>query len=130
MIDSLREQAESHHLKNIEAILGKEDDPLLAAGAFDGVFVSHTYHEFTKPVAMLKHIHDALKSEGVLLVLESYTNTDRSTSRLQQAKWHDLLPEILERELSAAGFITEGHTDLVPPNGGKVQYFIKAKIAK
>ena len=129
-IANIKEQAESHHLTNIEAILGKEDDPLLTAETFDGILVSHTYHEFTQPSAMLRHMYDALKTGGGLVVLEFYSKTDRSESRADQARWHHMSPDILERELSTAGFVIKERIQAVPPNGGAVQYFIRAEKSK
>ena len=69
----LKEQAESYHLPNIQAVLGKEDDPLLTPQHFNGILVSNAYHEFTQPAAMLKHLYEALKPDGRLVVLELYS---------------------------------------------------------
>ncbi|HYM10303.1 MAG TPA: methyltransferase domain-containing protein [Bryobacterales bacterium] len=130
VIADVREQAQSQHLTNIEAVLGKEDDPLLAPETFDGILISNTYHEFTEPSAMLQHLREALKADGRLVVLELYSKAHESESRAEQVKRHDLSPDILERELSAAGFVVKERIDDVPLNAGRFRYLFRAEKSK
>jgi len=123
-------RAESHQLANIEAVLGKEDDPLLAAETCDGILVSNSYHEFTEPAAMLKHLRAALKPDGRLVVLELYTKAHQSDSRAEQVSRHDISPDILERELAAAGFDVKQRIDDVPLNAVRFRYLLKAEKSK
>lgn len=105
VVAAIKAQAETHHLKNLEAVLGKEDDPLLPAAIFDAILVSNTYHEFSRPSAMLKHLGESLKPEGRLVIVENYSDARKNENREDQAKRHDMSPDILEKELSAAGFV-------------------------
>ena len=106
--DKIKARIAELHIGNMEVVLGKEDDPMLAPGTFDAMLLSNVYHEFTQPEAMLKHICDALKPDGTLVVVENYSIAHRTDSRAEQAKRHDMAPETLERELAAAGFAVKG----------------------
>jgi ubiquinone/menaquinone biosynthesis C-methylase UbiE len=114
IVSDIRAHAASQPLANMDAVLGKEDDPLLAADTYDGILVSNSYHEFTQPSAMLKHFYEALKPNGRLVVLELYSDSHKDDSRADQVKRHDIAPDILERELSAAGFVIKQRIDAVP----------------
>jgi len=60
-----------HHQSNIRVIHGKLDDPHLPKGGVDAVLIANSYHEFTKPLAILDHTFRALRSDGRLVVLDS-----------------------------------------------------------
>ena len=123
----IQKRIDDEHIANMDVILGKTDDPLLAPGAFDAILISNSYHEFTEPQAMLKHICDALKPDGTLVVVENYTITRKSESRATQVKRHDLEPEILERELTAAGFTVKERLDPVFVNSPeRMRYLVRA----
>jgi ubiquinone/menaquinone biosynthesis C-methylase UbiE len=127
IISDIRADIASHDLQNIDAVLGKEDDPLLAAGTFDGILVSNSYHEFSQPSAMLKHFYKALKPNGRLVVLELYSDAHKNESRADQVKRHDIAPDILERELSAAGFVIKERIDGVPLNADRCRCLFRAE---
>ncbi len=123
----VRQRIDDEHIANMDVILGKTDDPLLARGSFDAILISNAYHEFTEPQAMLKHICDALKADGTLVVVENYAVTHRSENRATQVKRHDLEPEILERELTAAGFTVKERIDPVLVNSPeRMRYLVRA----
>src|SRR5882724_4655925 len=90
VIAKIKEQIEANHATNIEVVLGKEDDPLLAPGMFDAILVSNTYHEFTQPAVMLQHLAVALKPNGKLVVVELYSGTHKHEARAEQTKRHEL----------------------------------------
>jgi ubiquinone/menaquinone biosynthesis C-methylase UbiE len=127
----IKARIEAEHIRNMEVFLGKEDDPLLARGAFDAVLISNSYHEFTQPEAMLKHICDALKPDGRLVVVENYSVVQRSESRAVQVKRHEIAQEILERELTAAGFTIKDRVDRVFVNSPeRFRYLVRAEKNK
>ena len=130
VIANIKEQAAARHLTNIEAVLGKEDDPLLQPATFDGILVSNAYHEFAQPSPMLKHIYEALKPDGRLVVLELYSKAHKGDGRAEQVKWHDLAPDILARELAAAGFVIKERMDNIPlglRNGDRCRCLLRAE---
>lgn len=130
-VDQIRARIDSEHVSNMNVVLGKEDDPTLALGAFDAILLSNTYHEFTQPEAMLKHICDALKPDGTLVVVENYAVAHRAESRAEQAKQHEMTPEILERELTAAGFTVKERVDPILVNSPeRFRYLVRAEKTK
>ncbi len=69
---------------------------------------------------MLKHIYEALKPDGRLVVLELYSNAHKGDGRAEQVKWHDLSPDIVARELSEAGFVIKERVDGIPLNDARL----------
>jgi ubiquinone/menaquinone biosynthesis C-methylase UbiE len=130
IVTKIKERVEARHASNIEAVLGKEDDPLLAPGTFDAILISNTYHEFTQPSTMLKHISEALKPGGRLVVVELYSGAHRSDTRAEQAKRHDLSPDILEQEALAAGFVVKERIAPLPIDTDRFKYWLCFERAK
>jgi len=130
-VDKIKERIDAEHVANMAVQLGKEDDPLLAPGTFDAVLISNAYHEFTQPEAILKHIRDALKPEGTLVVVENYALANQSVSRANQVKRHDLEPRILERELAEAGFTVQDRVDpILADSPERSRYLVRAGKTK
>jgi len=130
-VDRIRKQIDAAHISNIEVVLGKYDDPRLATGAFDAMLLSNTYHEFTEPETMLRHLCDALKADGTLVVVENYSVSHRTDSRAEQAKRHDMAPETLERELIAAGFTVKERVEPILVNSpDRLRYLVRAEKTK
>jgi len=98
VLTKIKDQADARHLTNVEVVLGGDDDPKLYPAVFDAILISNTYHEFIQPAAMLKHLCDALKPGGLLVIVENCSIAHRSDSRAEQTKLHDIAPELLERE--------------------------------
>jgi ubiquinone/menaquinone biosynthesis C-methylase UbiE len=127
-VDRINQQIREQRIANMETALGKEDDPMLPLRTFDAMLLSNVYHEFTQPEAMLKHICDALKPDGTLVVVENYSLAHRSDTRAEQAKRHDIAPETLERELAAAGFTVQERIDPVLVNSAdRLRYLVRAR---
>jgi SAM-dependent methyltransferase len=70
MLELLRENLRKQNITNVEPVLGAIDDPKLPAGVLDLVLLVDVYHEFSEPQKMLRHIRDALKPDGRLVLLE------------------------------------------------------------
>jgi ubiquinone/menaquinone biosynthesis C-methylase UbiE len=130
IIADIKDYIGAHHVTNIEAVLGKEDDPKLAPETCDAILVSNTYHEFTQPSKMLRHIYDALRPDGRLVVLELYSHAHKSETRAEQAKRHDMSPDILEQELAAAGFIIKERPAPAPISSDRFRYLFSAEESK
>jgi ubiquinone/menaquinone biosynthesis C-methylase UbiE len=69
MIDSTRRRVANQGLKNVEFILGTEDDPRLPSN-LNAVLVVDTYPEFGRPIEILKHVARALAPNGRLGVVD------------------------------------------------------------
>lgn len=70
MLRLLRKRLQSAGLNNIELVLGTETDPKLPSRALDLILMVDVYHEFAQPQRMLKHLREALKPDGRLVLLE------------------------------------------------------------
>jgi ubiquinone/menaquinone biosynthesis C-methylase UbiE len=64
-------------LTNVTPVLGTQDDPRLPPSSVDLELLVDVYHEFSAPQLMLRHLRDALKSDGRLVLLE-YRKEDPS----------------------------------------------------
>lgn len=69
-LDHIAENAAEGGLKNIRGVLGEGRDPKLEADSVDVVFICDTYHHFEYPYDMLRHIHDALRDNGRLVIVD------------------------------------------------------------
>jgi SAM-dependent methyltransferase len=93
-----------HHQNNIRIIHGKPDDPLLPAGGVDSVLIANSYHEFTKPLSILDHTSDALRSGGLLVILHRGPRNHQGESREAQIQRYQIAASVAEDEIRQAGF--------------------------
>jgi hypothetical protein len=92
------------HESNIRIIHGNVDDPLLPAAGVDSVLIANTYHEFTKPIAILDHTFRALRSGGRLIILDRGPRNYQGESRESQIQRYQIAASIAEGEIRQAGF--------------------------
>lgn len=57
-------------LRNVVAVLGREDDITLPRASIDMAFVADTYHYFGDPAPIMASIHEALRPGGRLVLLD------------------------------------------------------------
>jgi ubiquinone/menaquinone biosynthesis C-methylase UbiE len=77
MLRLLGRRLMTEHITNVTLVQGSVDDPRLPQSAVDLELLVDVYHEFSAPQAMLRHLRDALKPEGRLVLLE-YRKEDPS----------------------------------------------------
>jgi SAM-dependent methyltransferase len=77
MLRLLRRRLSTLQVTNVTLVQGTVDDPLLPQSAIDLELLVDVYHEFSAPQAMLRHLRDALKPGGRLVLLE-YRKEDPS----------------------------------------------------
>jgi ubiquinone/menaquinone biosynthesis C-methylase UbiE len=70
MIRLLKKNIDDRKLRNVDIVLGTPTDPKLPANSLDMVLMVDVYHEFSAPAIMMKHIHDALKPGGRVVLVE------------------------------------------------------------
>lgn len=70
MLYMLRERMEKAGIENVTPILGSFHNPRLPKNMVDLVLMVDVYHEFSHPEHMLKAVHDGLKADGVIALLE------------------------------------------------------------
>ncbi len=131
VLAKIKDQADARLITNVEVVLGNDDDPKLSPALFDAVLVSNTYHEFIQPVAMLKHLRDAIKPGGILVVVENCSIAHREDSRSEQTKLHDIAPELLERELAAEGLkVKERIEPILVESTDRFRYLLAVEKSK
>jgi ubiquinone/menaquinone biosynthesis C-methylase UbiE len=92
------------HQTKIRTIRGKADDPLLPPSGVDGILIANSYHEFTKPLAMLDRTFRALRSGGRLVVLDRGPRSYQGESREIQMQRYQIAASIVEGEICRTGF--------------------------
>jgi ubiquinone/menaquinone biosynthesis C-methylase UbiE len=70
MLTLLQQRMAKEKITNVVSVLGGVDDPKLPANAVDLILMVDVYHEFSEPQKMLRHMRDALKPGGRLVLLE------------------------------------------------------------
>lgn len=102
-LERMRQHLSKTSLTNVDVVLGKPDDPLLAADSFDAILIHNAYHEIVEYQTMLGHIHKALKSTGRLVLVEPFGENPQLSRNDQVAK-HNIDSNIAARELADANF--------------------------
>ncbi len=119
----IERRARREGLSNIRTILGTTSDPKLPANTMNAVLILNAYHEFDKPLSMLKKIRAGMKPGGRLGFIErddyalrreareAYAKTGKIKRRVderpdnnQYTDDHRLAREIVEREAASVGF--------------------------
>src|SRR5690348_13071989 len=113
--DSLSERIQRERLDNVAVKLGTPDDPMLPPESFDRVFLVHMYHEVASPYAFLWHLREAVKPDGLVVVVDANRPIQR----------HGMPPQQLKCELAALNLQLVKSTMLT---GGEV-YFMAFRIA-
>ena len=93
-----------HGQFNIQIVHGGTDDPHLPTGGVDAVLIANSYHEFTKPLAILDHTFRALRSDGRLVVVDRGPRSYHGESRETQMQQYQIAASIAEDEIRQRGF--------------------------
>ena len=100
MLQILRSRLDRDRILNVEPVLGAIDDPKLPPNAIDLILMVDVYHEFSEPQAMLRHMRDALKPTGRLVLLEYRAEDPRVPIRPE----HKMTVAQARLEVEAEGF--------------------------
>ena len=110
MIDGLEMMIERFGHENIVPILGNVDDPKLPTDGVDHVLIVMSYHEFSHPGAMMRHVHKAMKRDGQMLIVEYKAET--LDSRVEPL--HKMSEAEIMKEIPALGFRLDRVIDIIP----------------
>ncbi len=110
MLDLLRKNMEQRHLANFEPVLGAPGDPRLAHAALDLVLMVDVYHEFSEPQQMLRHIRDALKPDGRMVLLEYRAEDPQVPIRPE----HKMTVAQVKAEIEPEGFRLDRTIETLP----------------
>ena len=100
MLDLLDKRLKKAKVTNVRPILGTPDDPKLPPESIEMALLVDVYHEFSQPQVMLRHLHDALKTGGRLVLLE-YRKEDPSIPIRPE---HKMSVAEAKMEVEAEGF--------------------------
>jgi ubiquinone/menaquinone biosynthesis C-methylase UbiE len=100
MIELLRRRLESGKISNVTLVQGAIDDPRLPASSVDLELMVDVYHELSRPQQMLRHLREALKPGGRLVLLE-YRKEDPSIPIRPE---HKMSVREARMEVEAEGF--------------------------
>jgi len=70
MLELLEKAVANARVKNVMPVLAAPDDPKLPAGSLDLALMVDVYHELSQPQTVLRHIREALKPDGRLVLIE------------------------------------------------------------
>jgi len=70
MLQFLQQRIDRAKIGNVVLVQSAVDDPRLPEAALDLELLVDVYHEFSRPQAMLRHLRDALKPTGRLVLVE------------------------------------------------------------
>jgi len=100
MLDLIRARMAEQRIGNVTVVLGQPADPRLPPAAIDMALMVDVYHELHEPQAVLRHIRDALKPSGRLVLVE-YKGEDPSIPILPA---HKMTVAQAKLEVEAEGF--------------------------
>lgn len=106
-LGELNGEIEDRGVDNITTVYSVPDNPMLPSRSLDAALVRNAYHEFTAHESMLRHLREALKPGGRLVMEESVSSDMVGKSRDEQTDDHDLGITYAREELQAAGFSIE-----------------------
>lgn len=110
-------------LGNVIVSQGSQNENGLPTGCCDAILLRLVYHHFTEPAAMHKELRRALRDDGLLAVVEFRPGRTAAPKGVPQDRGgHGIGPELLIKELNAAGFEVVAREDEWP--GGRESYCV------
>jgi ubiquinone/menaquinone biosynthesis C-methylase UbiE len=110
MIRLMKKNIDDRKLKNVEIVLGTPTDPKLPFNAVDLVLMVDVYHEFSDATSMMRHIKDALKPDGRVVLVE-FRKEDPSVP-IQPL--HKMSVQDVRSELEPLGFKFQRSLEFLP----------------
>jgi ubiquinone/menaquinone biosynthesis C-methylase UbiE len=110
MIRLMKKNIDERKLKNVEIIQGTPTDPKLPAKALDLVLMVDVYHEFSEPVTMMRHIKDALKPGGRVVLVEFR----KEDPKVPIQPLHKMSVQDVRSELEPLGFTFQKSIEFLP----------------
>ena len=110
MLDIIAARKEADNVKNIETVMGTEQDPNLPEASVDLILIVDAYHEFSHPYEMGAAMARALKPGGLLVLIE-YRAEDRG---VPIKPLHKMTQKQSKREMAAVGLEWLRTEDFLP----------------
>lgn len=119
-IDNILRTSKEQGLGNVKGIVNTQTDVKLPADSIDIAFVCDTYHHFEQPAQTLQSIHRALRTGGILVIIDFRKVAGVSSSWVMGHVRAD--KGTIIREVEAAGFRLVDDKNLLRDN-----YFLRFK---
>ena len=110
MLQMLARRLAAKKITNVTLVQGTIDDPKLDPGSVDLEIMVDVYHELSQPQAMLRHLREALKPGGRLVLLE-YRKEDPTVPIKFE---HKMSVAEAKMELEAEGFTLSKIDEALP----------------
>jgi predicted methyltransferase len=101
-IDNILRTCREQGLSNVTGIVNTPDDIGLPADSIDLAFITDTYHHFEYPQQTLASIHQALRSEGRVIIID-FRRDPRISSNWVMGHVRSNKAQVIQ-EIQAAGF--------------------------
>jgi SAM-dependent methyltransferase len=130
-LQAARNLMRRHGARNVTLVRGQVADPRLPTGKLDAVTLFFVYHELVKYPEMLARLHEALKPDGRLVILDPLARKTASRPRAAQTRNHVLRPDLAADELRQAGFEILSRDDrfVDDPDSEGIEWLIVARPA-
>jgi len=103
----IKNRAAKVNLANIHTVFGDVEDTRLPPSSVDAVLILKTYHEFEHPIPLMKKLRASLKPGAKIGIIDRNGNgTD-----------HGIMPDLVEHEMSQAGYRRIGKYDFTKDDG-------------
>lgn len=110
MVDHLGERVKRESIRNINCVLGSEQDIPLKERSIDLILMVDVYHEFSHPYEMAQAMRRILRDEGRICLVE-FRGEDAS---VPIKKIHKMTEAQAVREFEASGFELERNISNLP----------------
>jgi SAM-dependent methyltransferase len=110
MLNMLARRLSNSKITNVTLIEGTFDDPKLAPASVDLALMVDVYHELSQPQSMLRHLREALKPGGRLVLLE-YRKEDPTVPIKPE---HKMSVAEAKMEVEAEGFTLSKVDEALP----------------
>jgi ubiquinone/menaquinone biosynthesis C-methylase UbiE len=110
MLELLARRLAGKRIANVTMVQGTADDPKLPPSSVDLELMVDVYHELSQPQAMLRHLREALKPGGRLVLLEYRKEDPRIPIRPE----HKMSVAEAKLEVEAEGFTLSKVDEALP----------------
>jgi ubiquinone/menaquinone biosynthesis C-methylase UbiE len=110
MIRLMKKNIDDRKLQNVVLVLGTPANPGLPANAVDLVLMVDVYHEFSDPASMMRHVKEALKPDGRVVLVEF--RKEDPTVPIQPL--HKMSVQDVRSELEPLGFKFQKSLEFLP----------------
>jgi SAM-dependent methyltransferase len=101
-LDHLREQADVRGVSTMQVVEGTTESVELPRASTDLAFICDVYHHFETPEATLASLHEAIRPDGTLVVIEFHRVPGETSKFLLEHVRAGR--EVFQSEIEAAGF--------------------------